>query len=723
MKKYSKRILAGIMSFVMFLTMVFPVQVQAYDGTEADGVAEFSEDNTYALVADGKAAYTTDADDWQKGINFDSNIYDSTNNTITKKTAQFKIIPEINQDGMETGENGETVEIRVKISCCTGDDNIYMELRTENERQHGWIDHRTDNIYIIKIKDNGKYIIREDTENNARYASIDEDGQYGELAFLDTSTEEESAAEFDIIENPEYIDINNDGDDAIEEVPADTDTPVPADTDTPVLTDADMPAPTGTDIPVTVDANTLVTTDSISEDNYAAVSQAAEPAADSVLEEGNYAIISTTTGLALNAKSEDWSQSSIMVDASYISTSGKVAGESAIFTIKKIENTDNVNIIYYLNKKTHPIRVQGDNEFAFTDPQDRYSEVDNQFILEDTGEGTYYIKSCGKNRYATVEDNKLWFKANTQQSAAEKFILEKDPGLLDTSISIENKKTGQYVTTYEAADKSVRVIGIQGDPGTVFSEVKFGKNDNTESKEIYNTATFISKDYGNGIKSVQWDDSIKSAKAELVLTDNEKKNGGGWESIRIVPNGDGTVSFKDSYFDQYITVKSTYLVCRQLEKDISREQLPDEAKFIIHTDSVPNAVTNFEINNKTRTRTSLDLKWKNPEACLYTNIKIEKKLDGEDDSQYKTVVDNLADEESYTVTGLQQKTAYDFRICLEFSNGKDTYSSKWAYASGSTTETDRPAAPKNVHVTEKSPGVLQLSWDKVESANRYSHST
>ena len=87
--------------------------------------------------------------------------------------------------------------------------------------------------------------------------------------------------------------------------------------------------------------------------------------------------------------------------------------------------------------------------------------------------------------------------------------------------------------------------------------------------------------------------------------------------------------------------------------------------------------------------------------------------------QYKTVVDNLADEESYTVTGLQQKTAYDFRICLEFSNGKDTYSSKWAYASGSTTETDRPAAPKNVHVTEKSPGVLQLSWDKVEGANSY----
>ena len=404
MKKYSKRILAGIMSFVMFLTMVFPVQVQAYDGTEADGVAEFSEDNTYALVADGKAAYTTDADDWQKGINFDSNIYDSTNNTITKKTAQFKIIPEINQDGMETGENGETVEIRVKISCCTGDDNIYMELRTENERQHGWIDHRTDNIYIIKIKDNGKYIIREDTENNARYASIDEDGQYGELAFLDTSTE---AAEFDIIENPEYIDINNDGDDAIEEVPADTDTPVPADTDTPVLTDADMPAPTDTDIQVLTDTDTLVTADYVSEDDYAAISQVAEPAANSVLEEGSYAIVSTTTGLAIKTiKTETyWDFASIMVNAAF--ALGRVAGDNAIFNIKKIENSDKVNIMYKVDDREGSIRVQGDNEQAFTDTEDRLAQVDNQFILEDTGEGTYYIKSCGKNRYATVEDNKL----------------------------------------------------------------------------------------------------------------------------------------------------------------------------------------------------------------------------------------------------------------------------------------------------------------------------
>ena len=444
---------------------------------------------------------------------------------------------------------------------------------------------------------------------------------------------------------------------------------------------------------------------------------------DSVTD-GNYAIISKTTGLALDAKAVSWNND-LVADAFIDSKSGKIGSANAHFNIKKTGKYDSaVMIICHVGEETKPMMVEGNNEFAFIDGNNR-EEQDSHFIIESTGNGTFRIKTSSKGRYASIDpsNSKLLFKADTTKDNAEEFTFIKNPALFDTSISIQHKSSGKYVKTYKADGIAITVNGNKGGTGTVFDKVVFNTNDSTASGEEYTTAAFISRDYKNGMKSVVYDasaDNSNGAKAAQVLThntDNADNFGKGWESIRIVPNGDGTVSFKDSYFDQYITVQGISLACRKIAEGTTREKLTDKEKFIIHTDSVPEAVNGLEVNQRTRTKTTLDLTWKTP-VCLYTSLVIEKKLAGEDDSKYEAVA-TLGDEESYTVTGLEKGTDYKFRIRLDFYNGTDTYSSKPVEVSGSTIETDRPAAPSDVHVKESADGVLTLSWDKVEGANGY----
>lgn len=436
------------------------------------------------------------------------------------------------------------------------------------------------------------------------------------------------------------------------------------------------------------------------------------------IENGNYAIISKTTGRALDAKKVSW-ENDLVADAIIHSESGKVGSANALFEIKNTGKYGNaVMIICHVGEKTHPMMVQDDNNFAFIDEQDRDKEP-SHFIIENTGNGTYRIKTYAKGKYAKIdyETKKLLFE-NTANNA-EEFEFIKNPDMFDNSISIQSKSNGKYVKTYKSNGTALTVNGQKGDEGTVFSKVVFGTNSTTASGEEYVTASFVSKDYENGIKSVIWDKDAGNpdgAKLTQVITD-EKKVGSEWESIRIIPNGDGTVSFRDSYFDRYITVQGISLACGKIAEGTTRDKLTDKEKFIIHTDSIPEAVTDFKINDRTRTKTTLDLTWKNP-TCIYTSAVIEQKLASEADSQYKEI-ETLGDEESYTVTGLQQKTDYSFKIRLDFSNGTDTYSSEYAYVSGSTTETDRPAAPSNVHVKESADGVFELTWDEVAGANGY----
>ena len=74
------------------------------------------------------------------------------------------------------------------------------------------------------------------------------------------------------------------------------------------------------------------------------------------------------------------------------------------------------------------------------------------------------------------------------------------------------------------------VDGNNGDDDTIFSRAVFGTNGR------YVTVSLVSKKYNNGLKSDGTD---------YIISDGGT-NGNGCESIRVIPNGDGTISFKSS---------------------------------------------------------------------------------------------------------------------------------------------------------------------------------
>ena len=337
---------------------------------------------------------------------------------------------------------------------------------------------------------------------------------------------------------------------------------------------------------------------------------------------------------------------------------------------------------------------------------------------EQTAEGTREIpEDPDASKVPEVSGTADVTDGNMQETPVEVpgSILQ-DVNSTEDEFTIEHVATGKLVKTYKADGTALTVDGAAGDAGTVFARAVFGICDNnTLSNPALMVASLVSKDYNKGIATVAWNNGAQAT----VVKVNGSTAGSGWESIQILPNGDGTISFKDSYFDAYITVEDAdgvpVLKCMS---DKTKESLTDNEKFIIHSVKVPAQVDNLAINASTRTRTTLDLTWSRP-ACIYTNVQLLQKGPGEADF---TKIADLAEETSYQVTGLEPGTSYTFKLRFVNGNGNAediTYSSESNEAVASTRLGEKPAAPVNLSVKETEDQKLELSWDEVENAVQY----
>lgn len=284
--------------------------------------------------------------------------------------------------------------------------------------------------------------------------------------------------------------------------------------------------------------------------------------------------------------------------------------------------------------------------------------------------------------------------------------------LAETEFTIENVQTGKLLKTYADVDTPVTVDGVEGDAGTVFHDVKFMNYDNGDLGS-YTVVNFISKDYNKGIRSSRWIDE-SSYDAVVRMLDNDGI--GGWESIRMVPNGDGTVSFKDSRFDQYITVNEKNQLEGRLMDDTEKGELTDREKFIIHSGAAPGVVTELTVNNSSRTETTLDLSWKNPWS-IYTGIELLQK--GPNEFDYTKIAD-LTDEESYQATGLKPGSEYSFKLIVINGNGdgEDIIGEESAVLTAKTRAGVKPATPSDVRIKEAGDSYT-LNWEKAENAKGY----
>lgn len=445
-------------------------------------------------------------------------------------------------------------------------------------------------------------------------------------------------------------------------------------------------------------------------------------AAEDVLElNGTYAIVSSG-GKAMNTAGLSW-QKHTMVQGTYNAGSNKITDEGASFVITTVEQPDDlesnevkVQIQCRYDGQVYPLRTEAPNDYAFADNDGgagRYEGNPECYIICKTGENKGTIRAASNNRYATIDNGELRFSADTTFDTAERFTFAANPEIMDTTFTVEHVGTGKYLKTYEANGTPLTVDGEKGDSATVFSKAVFDKCNggaNVTGKDLA-VVTFISKEYENGIISVEWDNAVNGGSATVVKTNTNGKTGG-WESMRVVPNGDGTVSFKDSNFDEYITVNAEgQLACRYA---VTKEQLTENEKFIIHSSYEPIAATDLSINDSTRTQTTVDLSWTNP-ACFYTGIQVLQK--GPNDFDFHEIA-KLSDESSYQVQNLELGTQYSFKLVYINHTDDGDLKAESNEVTAVTRAGAKPATPVNLHLEENG-DTLRLSWDAAENATHY----
>lgn len=279
-------------------------------------------------------------------------------------------------------------------------------------------------------------------------------------------------------------------------------------------------------------------------------------------------------------------------------------------------------------------------------------------------------------------------------------------------ITIEQESTGKLLKTYEETDKPLTVDGQTGDEGTVFNEVKFDTNGSTASGEKAAVVSFISKDYRKGIYSTKWIDGAVSDVVRVKADDGI----GGWESMRLVPNGDGTISFADSYFGEPITVEeqdgAPVLKCHGTSVE-------EKDKFILHVDEAyqPDVVTDVEVTE--RTQDTLTLHWENPSASLYSGIQVSYQAENEVAPTVVTMSAIQIAQESYTVENLTPGTLYSFKIKTTLGKGADErFSEESAEVQEKTRTGVRPATPGDVTLTEQGDTYI-LNWTAAANAKQY----
>lgn len=186
----------------------------------------------------------------------------------------------------------------------------------------------------------------------------------------------------------------------------------------------------------------------------------------------------------------------------------------------------------------------------------------------------------------------------------------------------------------------------------------------------------------------------------------KRTNPGGWESVVMEPQGDGTVAFKSSANGKYFTVNEFKL---ELTDETS---LSGNEKFVIHTTTEPKAakkITLSEVSGE-----SVKVSWEGVNETLYSGYQVlySTKEDGE-----YTVAGQTKDT-SFTVSNLTLSTTYYFKVrTVTNDEGGPFKDSAIAYTK--TLSDYKPAAPKNIQLTSNEDQSIKLDWEASKSAKGY----
>lgn len=266
----------------------------------------------------------------------------------------------------------------------------------------------------------------------------------------------------------------------------------------------------------------------------------------------------------------------------------------------------------------------------------------------------------------------------------------------DTSLYFESKAT----------QKLIRASGKNGDALTVDGQKENGQIPEDCRFNQIGYGTFDNREVTNFQSKVYPELAWKTGSSDYVFLNNALISSG-WESIIVVPNGDGTISFQSSENKSYYSV-----VENKLKRGYNGE-LTDNEKFIVHTPLRPSRVIDVNITNVEEN--SVSITWEGVEKTLYTGYQVvvtPTAIGGD----AKEIVSQETIHNSLKVSGLKKATEYS--ISIRTVNGNSPYSQSESQKFVTNNETTRLDKVTGLSCIQEDNN-LKLNWKAVSGANAY----
>lgn len=392
-------------------------------------------------------------------------------------------------------------------------------------------------------------------------------------------------------------------------------------------------------------------------------------------------IVSATTGKVVEIDGD-------ALTASGSENDGNKLTDKSLFSIQKFEEANRVQI----TRTDNPNQVwvsNGENLLANGTKQATISAGSWEgFELEKTTGDMVKIKNFD-GHYIQLQNDKLVIGSADKEQAESFYIIA--PKYEDTSVYMEHKQTGNYI----------QANGVANDPLTVDGKKENDKiGDKARFSPIYGTfdgqpvMNFVSKAFGN----ITW----KSGGTDTVFQNNGVL-ASGWESIVVVPNGDGTISFKDSQNKKYITVKDGKLACNY------EGNLTNNEKFVIHTVTAPKKATGLK--TETVTNSSAKITWNSPSETIYTGFKAVLV----DQSTNESIIGEETNKKEWTFKDLKPGASYSASVRTVNADAP------YAESEAVTFQTKKGVAPEKPTQLEAKAAnnAIELSWKAVTGADSY----
>lgn len=432
----------------------------------------------------------------------------------------------------------------------------------------------------------------------------------------------------------------------------------------------------------------------ITKDSYAA-----EITGDNITYEANDSytyIVSVKTGKAIQVSGGN--TAAVTADAVILEGKGNSLPDKALFQMRR--NPSNPNHVSFSSKGNGWRMLKSENingEDIIDCNNALKTEVSGWegYLLLDQGNGIVAIKDGRLNKLLTVaDDNRVMVAGEQVTGSAEQFqIIEaKYPPEEDVNAEVYfiHKGTGKLVSVDGVVNNGIEV-SLDSSGSQIPENAKF-----ITYYGSYNGAPVIN------FESKQYNTMWKSDGSNVFQI--RRQTPGGWESVTMVPLGDGTVAFKNNQNNKYISVRDGRLVTP------FEGPLTDNEKFIVVTETTPKKVSG--ITTVGVEGSCLTLQWSPVTNTIFTGYEVWRSTTS--GGPYVKVGAETS-ETSFTDTGLDFNTSYYYTI--RTVNGSSPYAVSREHVA-TTLQGNRPPIPSNLDLLAEGSNIY-LSWASEPTATSY----